>query len=46
MVTYTEGKTDGCDIASARTVLRGRRPWHARTLFAKASCINWLVASS
>jgi hypothetical protein len=32
VVTYTEGKTDGCDIASARTVLRGRRPWHARTL--------------
>jgi len=34
VVTYTEGKTDGCDIASAGTVLRGRRPWHARTLFA------------
>jgi hypothetical protein len=32
VVTYTESKTDGCDIASARTVLRGRRPWHARTL--------------
>ena len=34
VVTYTEGKTDGCDIASARSVLRGRRPWHARTLLA------------
>jgi hypothetical protein len=34
VVTYTEGKTDGCDIATARTVLRGRRPWHARTLVA------------
>jgi hypothetical protein len=34
-VTYSEGKTDGCDIASARTVLRGRRPWQARTLFVR-----------
>jgi hypothetical protein len=34
VVTFAEGKTNGCDIASARTVLRGRRPWHARTLFA------------
>ena len=33
VVTYSEGKTDGCDNASARTVLRGRRLWHARTLF-------------
>src|SRR5258706_15823334 len=32
VVTYTEGKTDGRVTASARTVLRGRRPWHARTL--------------
>ena len=31
VVTYAEGKTNGCDNASARTVLRGRRPWHART---------------
>jgi hypothetical protein len=31
-VAFVEGKTDGCDIASARTVLRGRRPWHARML--------------
>lgn len=27
-----EGKTDGRDIASARTTRRGRRPWHVRTL--------------
>jgi hypothetical protein len=33
-VTYAEGKTDGRVTASARTVLRGRRPWHVRTLFA------------
>jgi hypothetical protein len=32
--TFAEGKTDGRVTASARTVLRGRRPWHARTLFA------------
>jgi len=31
----TEGNTNGCSIASARTVLRGRRTWHARTLFAR-----------
>ncbi len=31
----TEGNTNGCGIASARTVLRGRSPWHARTLFAR-----------
>ena len=31
----TEGNTNGCAVASARTVLRGRRPWHARTLFAR-----------
>jgi hypothetical protein len=35
VVTLTEGKTSGGDIASARAVLRGRRPWHARTLFAR-----------
>jgi hypothetical protein len=34
-VTYSEGKTDGCDIAIARTVRRGRRPWRARTLFVR-----------
>ena len=33
-VTNAEGKTNGCGNASARTVLRGRRTWHARTLFA------------
>jgi hypothetical protein len=32
VVTFAEGKTDGCAIASTRTVLRGRRPWHARML--------------
>ena len=35
MLHNTEDKTDGRAIASARTVLRGRRPWHARTLFAR-----------
>ena len=34
VVTFAEGKTGGCAIASTRTVLRGRRPWHARKLFA------------
>jgi len=31
--TFAEGKTNGRVTASARMVLRGRRPWHARTLF-------------
>ena len=30
-----EGNTDGCAIASAPTVRRGRRPWHVRTLLAR-----------
>ena len=30
--TTAEGNTDRCVIASAWTALRGRRPWHARTL--------------
>ncbi len=34
-VAYTEGKMVGGDIASARPVLRGRRPWHARTFLAR-----------
>jgi hypothetical protein len=34
-VAYAEGKTVGGDIASFRAVLRGRRPWHARTLLAR-----------
>ena len=34
-VAYAEGKTIGCDIASVRAVLRGRRPWHARTFLAR-----------
>ena len=35
VVAKTEGKTFGRDIASARAVLRGRRPWHARTFRAR-----------
>ncbi len=35
VVAKTEGKTFGRDIASARAVLRGRRPWHARTFLAR-----------
>jgi hypothetical protein len=31
-VRKVEGNTDRRDIASAWTALRGRRPWHARTL--------------
>jgi hypothetical protein len=34
VVRYAEGRTNGCDNASARKVLRGRRPWHAWTLLA------------
>jgi hypothetical protein len=35
VVTYAEGKTNGCDNTSSRTVLRGRRPpGTARTLLA------------
>ena len=34
-VTFAEGNTNGCGIASTRTVLRGRRPWHARKLLAR-----------
>jgi hypothetical protein len=35
VVTKAEGNTDGHGIASAQTVLRGQRTWHARTLFAR-----------
>ena len=35
VVTKTEGKTNGYDIASAQAVLRGHRTWHARTLLAR-----------
>ena len=35
VVTFAEGKTIRCDIASTQSVLRGRRPWHARMLFAR-----------
>ena len=30
-----EGNTSRCDSASAWMTLRGRRPWHARTLFVR-----------
>jgi hypothetical protein len=35
VVPLTEGKTDGCVTASIRSVRRGRRPWHVRTLLAR-----------
>jgi hypothetical protein len=31
-VSVVEGNTDGRDLASACTALRGLRPWHAETL--------------
>ena len=34
-VTVAEGNTDGRDNASAWPALRGLRPWHAGTLFAR-----------
>jgi hypothetical protein len=34
-VSLAEGNTDGCVIASAHLTLRGLRPWHVRTLFAR-----------
>jgi hypothetical protein len=34
-VSEAEGNTDGRASASARTVRRGRRPWHVRTLLAR-----------
>ena len=34
VVQVTEGKTGGCDSASTRSIRRGRRPWHVRTLLA------------
>jgi hypothetical protein len=34
-VSVAEGYTDGRVIASAWTALRGLRPWHAGTLFAR-----------
>jgi hypothetical protein len=34
-VGSAEGNTYRCDTASAWTALRGRRPWHARTLFVR-----------
>lgn len=35
VVQATEGNTDGCDSASIRSIRRGRRPWHVRTLLAR-----------
>jgi hypothetical protein len=34
-VSVVEGNTDGRDLASACTALRGLRPWHAETLFVR-----------
>ena len=34
-VCVAEGNTFECAIASARATRRGRRTWHARTLFAR-----------
>ena len=34
-VSVVEGNTDGHAFASARTALRGLRPWHAETLFVR-----------
>jgi hypothetical protein len=34
-VCVAEGKTFECAIASARATRRGRRTWHARTLFVR-----------
>jgi hypothetical protein len=34
-VCVAEGNTSVCAIASARATRRGRRTWHARTLFAR-----------
>ena len=35
VVPLTEGNTNERDIASVQLARRGRRPWHARTLFAR-----------
>ena len=34
-VSYAEGNTGGCGIASIRLVPRGLRPWHAQTLLVR-----------
>jgi hypothetical protein len=34
-LSIVEGNTDGCAIASARTIRRGRRTWHVCTLLAR-----------
>jgi len=35
VVRLTEGNTGGCDSASVRSIRRGRRTWHVRTLLAR-----------
>jgi hypothetical protein len=35
VVRLTEGNTGGCDSASIRSIRRGRRTWHVRTLLAR-----------
>lgn len=35
VVRMTEGNTGGCDSASIRSIRRGRRTWHVRTLLAR-----------
>ena len=34
-VAVAEGNTNGCDIASTRTTLRGLRTWHVRKLLVR-----------
>jgi len=34
-VPIAEGNMDGCASASARSIRRGQRPWHVRTLFVR-----------
>lgn len=41
-VPLPEGNTAGCVSASARPSRRGRRPWHARTLFAREPGDLWV----
>jgi len=35
VVQLTEGETGGCVSASIRSIRRGQRPWHVRTLLAR-----------
>jgi hypothetical protein len=46
MVTYAEGNTNGCDNASARTGLRGRRPgMHGRSLLGNREISSLAICS-